>query len=134
MGDKRFVSHSIQTFPAQLCTPHPHPSKNQHIMDRTTNNYPPPYSVTPGAPPPAGFVAEPQPTGYPQQQPPPPSFLHGNPQGYPAQGQFAYQQQPGTTVVQVTPVPPSAVVIIGGCPSCRVTHKRPQQGLGLDCL
>merc|ERR1712071_644902 len=102
MGDKRFVSHSIQTFPAQLCTPHPHPSKNQHIMDRTTNNYPPPYSVTPGAPPPAGFVAEPQPTGYPPQ------------------GQFAYQQQPGTTVVQVTPVPPSAVVIIGGCPSCRV--------------
>jgi len=100
-------------------------------MDKTTNDYPPPYSVTPGAPPPAGFVTGPVPThnmGGFQQQPQsyPQSYPQGYPQGYPQQTQPQTQyvyQQPGTTVVHVAPVNTagtSTVIIANRCPSCQV--------------
>lgn len=89
-------------------------------MDSKHEN-PPPYSESQGPPPPPGFTQPQQGYPYPTQQPYP-TQPYPNQQTY--QNTYQYPPNPNNpTVINVVPAPQNRshqVLIVGGCPTCRV--------------
>ncbi|XP_046631992.1 brain protein I3-like [Daphnia pulicaria] len=85
-------------------------------MDQKHEN-PPPYSEAQGPPPPPGFVQTQQPYPYPTQ--PQSSYPYPNQQTYSNPYPPSYSNP---TVINVVPTNQTRhqVLVVGGCPSCRV--------------